>query len=125
MYNTKNILEKIGWYKHAEVGSHDRLTDLFNGMMEYFRSREKNNALNQDIFVGFYPINPEASFGHVIKRAHRFIEPTQQSIHKAFIGYCAFLKSQEAQQISSNVHRFINSDLEDELIDNFILKTYG
>jgi len=125
MYNTKNILEQIGWYRNAEVTSHDRLTDLFNGMMEYFRTKEQTNRFNRDIFVGFYPINPEASFGNVIKRAHRFIEPTQQSIHKAYIGYCTFLRSQEAQQLSSNVHRFINNDLEDELIDNFIIKTYG
>lgn len=128
MYDKINILQKIGWYQDAEQTAHDKLTDLFNCMVDYFSSKVIFNGeeMPNDIYVGgYYPINPRLSFSGVIKRGHRFIEPTQKSIHQAYNAYCNFLKSPNAHQIASDTTLFINNTLECKLIDEFILKTYG
>jgi hypothetical protein len=128
MYNKVNILQKIGWYQDVEQTAHDKLTDLFNCMVDYFSSRTIHNGefIPNDIYVGgYYPMNPQSSFSNVIKRGHRYIEPSNKSMHLAYCAYCNFLQSPSANQIASDTTLFINNTLEGKLIDEFISKTYG
>lgn len=127
MFNKVDILEKIGWYQDAEISSHDKLTDLFNCMVEYFTKKNiHTDNISDDIYVGgYFPINPETSFAMVVKRGYKHIEASSISIHRAYCAYCSFLKSPRAHDIASDIVKFVNGDLEFYLIDEFISTTYG
>jgi hypothetical protein len=128
MYNKINVLEKIGWYQDVESTSYDKLTDLFDCMVDYFKSNDKyfGTVVSDDIYVGgYYPMNPQLTFSNVIKRAYRYIDPTHKSIHLAYCAYCSFLNSPYAHSIATDTKLFINNTLESNLIDEFIRKTYG
>lgn len=124
IFNKIDILKKIGWYDNAELSAHEKLTCLFNCMVEYF-NKEKTypNYLTNEIYIGgYYPINTESSFSYVIKRGHKYIDPTHKSIHQTYNAYCDYLRSPEVHSIAHDL--ILNPNLEFELIDLFIAKTY-
>lgn len=123
IFNKIDILRKIGWYDHAELSAHEKLTCLFNGMVDYFNNQDKHDDIPNEIYIGgYYPINAESSFSSVIKRGHKYIEPTYKSIHHAYHSYCSYLQSPEAHSIAHDL--ILSPMLEFHLIDAFISKTY-
>lgn len=123
-FNTIEILKKIGWYDHADVSAHEKLTCLFKSMVEYFQKETiYTGMISNDIYVGgYYPINPESSFCCVIKKGYKYIDSTHKSIHQAYKAYCDYLQSPEAHSIAHEL--MLSPNLEFYLIDAFISKTY-
>ena len=123
-FNTIEILKKIGWYDHAEVAAHEKLTCLFKSMCEYFQKENTyDGIISNDIYVGgYYPINPESSFCCVIKKGYKYIEATHKSINQAYKAYCDYLQSPEAHSIAHDL--MLSPNLEFYLLDAFISKTY-
>jgi hypothetical protein len=108
--------------------AHDKLTSLFNSTVEYFNRHQGED--NEVIVGGWYPIKTESSFFNVIKKGYKGIEPTEKSIEKAYCEYCKYLIAYDTYAfVSSAIPLFsqfsITRNIEDYLVEDFIMKKYG